>query len=104
MLLYLFSMVFGLFNTIFRGWVIKTFWAWFMLTQFNGLPSITTMGGVGLSFMISILTPLKIMKAAELAHANEEDMSAGVLVTNNIVHLVAIILILGTGWIAHKFM
>jgi len=54
------SLVISVGNIFLRGHVIKTFWTWFILTLFPGLPALTVMGAIGLSMMLGIFHAVRI--------------------------------------------
>ncbi len=105
-MLALFSLCLSVFNTVFRGYIIKTFWIWFILTQFPNLPRLETVAAIGLSFFVSAMSPWKNATGKEISEAlddkdNEFNKYTGVL--NGVGHFVGGLFLLGCGWLLHHF-
>lgn len=106
-MVYLFSIVLSLFNTIFRGYLIATFWAWFVMSQFVGLPALTVITAIGLSCFVGIMTPIKSLTSREYKDLkdNHSTDDQGVLnLVNNGIHVFGLLISWGVGAIVHAFM
>jgi hypothetical protein len=105
-MLHVLNIVWSVFNTVLRGVLIKTFWAWFLVSQFPQLPLISVVPAIGFSCMIAALTPYKSITAAEWEMYKEsakgDSLSMGLL--NNGIQTVGTALLLLSGWITHHFM
>ena len=97
----------GILNAVFRGWIIKTFWAWFLVTLFPQLPALSVAAALGLSYCVSIMTPYKSMTATEWEEAKEnhkyESDSKSLGLVNKGVHSFVLVMCLFGGWIIHRF-
>jgi hypothetical protein len=98
----LISLVLGIVNTIFRGYLIKTFWAWFVLTQFQGLPSLTILGAIGLSCFVGIMTPWRGLTGEE--KQMDSDDRAALHLLNSAIYTIAMLISWGIGAIIHWMM
>jgi hypothetical protein len=100
----LFTLVLALFNTVFRGFLIKTYWAWFVLTQFPTLPKLSILTAIGLSYMISIIYSGRSFTAWDLEHHQEEYKGYSITLLNQ-AGMVAALLVSWLGaWIVHSLM
>ena len=102
----LLQLVLGIVSVLFRGFVIKTYWAWFLITQFPSLPTLTLMGAVGLSFCVGILSPMKSFSQKEwdeLRASDSEDRTKLSLINTGL-HIVGCGFALLGGYIWHLFM
>ena len=85
---------------------MKTFWNWFVVSQFPTLPHLTVITAIGLSLVFGAFKPLANLKAKDVVYDQEEvkkDYSASVLLISNITHLIAITMLLLMGWVFHFF-
>jgi hypothetical protein len=96
------SLVLGIINTIFRGYLIKTFWAWFILSQFQGLPSLSILGAIGLSCFVGIMTPWRGLTGEE-KHMDSDERSALTLL-NSAIYTLAMLISWGVAAIVHAMM
>ncbi len=105
-MLHLLSIIWSLFNTVLRGYLIKTFWAWFVITQFPSLPAISILPALGFSFFVSSLAPWKSLTAkdweAQQSQSADDRLQLGLI--NCGVYTLAIGISLGMGWVVHHFM
>lgn len=105
-MLHLLSIVWSLFNTVLRGYLIKVFWAWFIVTQFPSLPTISILPALGFSFFVSAVSPWKSMTAKDWEEAQdqsaEDRLKLGLV--NSGVYTLAVGISLGMGWVVHHFM
>jgi hypothetical protein len=106
MLLALVNLVLSVWNTVFRGLVIKIFWGWFLLPLFPSLPVLTVLYAVGLSYTVGIFTPMKGLTSKELEEIKDSTSeSRGALnAINGALLSVAIGFTLLGGYILHCFM
>lgn len=100
-MLQFFTFVLSIFNTVFRGYLIKTFWGWFVLSQFPNLPHISVVGAIGLSWVVSAFAPMKHFTASDLESYKDSDGSVRLI--NGAIHFIAILFSLGSGWVLHHF-
>lgn len=98
---HLFTLVLSIFNTVFRGYLIKTFWAWFILSQFPNLPTLSVVGGIGLSYFIGVVTPPKHYTATDLDEMKDSEGSVALI--NGAIQFLGILISLGCGWVLHHF-
>jgi hypothetical protein len=101
-----FTLVLSLFNTVFRGYLIKTFWAWFIMTIFTTLPSIGLLAGIGLSLFLSSITAWRSMTIGEwedVKGISAED-SSNLQLINGVFLAFALAVTLGVGWVVHHYM
>ena len=98
----LITLVLGIFNTIFRGYLIKTFWAWFVLTQFHNLPPLTILGAIGLSCFVGIMTPWRGLTGSE-KHMDSDERAALNLM-NAAIYTLAMLISWGVGAIIYWLM
>jgi hypothetical protein len=93
-------------SVLFRGFVIKTYWAWFIITLFPSLPTLTLMGAVGLSFCVGIMAPMKSLSQEEwdeLRASDSEDRTKLSLLNTGL-HIFGCGMALLGGYIWHLFM
>lgn len=104
-MLHLLNIVWSILNTVLRGYLIKTFWAWFIVTQFPGLPKITILPALGFSFFVGAMTPSRSLTARDLEDnkMDADDRLALSLVNAGLLTL-GTLLTLGAGWVLHHFM
>lgn len=106
MLVSLVSLVWSIFNTVLRGYLIKTFWVWFILTQFPSLPHISTIAAIGFSFFVSALAPLRSPSAREIDDFKNRNSEDGRM-TNLFIQIgftIGTLITLFSGWVVHHFM
>ena len=96
------TLVLGIINTIFRGYLIKTFWAWFVMTQFHNLPSLSILGAIGLSCFVGIMTPWRGLTGEEKAMDSDERAALNLL--NAGIYTLAMFISWGVGAIIHWMM
>ena len=99
---FILQMIFGVVNTIVRGVLIKTFWGWFILSQFHGLPDLSIVGAVGLSMFVGAVTPWRGLSREELDEDRQDATARGLV--NSFLYLLACLISLGIGWIVHSLM
>lgn len=98
----LISLILGIVNTIFRGYLIKTFWAWFIMSQFQGLPPLSILGAIGLSCFVGIMTPWRGLTGEE--KEMDKDDRAALHLLNACIYTVAMLISWGVGAIIHAMM
>jgi hypothetical protein len=106
MLVSLVSLVWSVFNTVLRGYLIKTFWVWFIISQFPQLPTITILPAIGFSFFVGALTPFKSPTLKEIHDYKSEDSDER-RVSNLFIQMgytLGILISLASGWVVHHFM
>lgn len=105
-MLHVLNIVWSVFNTVMRGVLIKTLWAWFIVSQFPQLPLISVVPAIGFSLMVSALTPFKGLTLAEWEmhkeSAKEDSLGMGLL--NNGIQTLGTAVLFVSGWITHHFM
>lgn len=90
---------------LYRGWIIKIFWAWFVLPVFTSLPTLSTMQAIGISFMVSILSLLQSVSKKELQEFQDEsDDYTDFQLLTLLIKALGLSLALLSGWIWHHFM
>jgi hypothetical protein len=96
------QILFGVLNTFLRGVLIKTFWGWFILTQFHGLPDLSIIGAIGLSLFVSAVSPWRSLSREEIGEDRDDAVSRGLI--NSFLYFLACLFSLGVGWIVHSMM
>ena len=105
LLLSVVNLFLAVWNTVFRGLLIKVFWGWFVLSQFPGLPKLEVLGAIGLSFVIGAFAPWKNAISQEIENMKEETTEHRVMVQliNGAGTTFAICLFFFCGWVLHLF-
>ncbi len=103
-MIHLVTFVWGILNTVFRGYLIKTFWAWFIVSQFPQLPLISILPAIGFSFFVGALAPWKGLTAADLENNLDADEKVKLNLISCGAYSLGIAISLGCGWIVHHFM
>ncbi len=86
------------FTSILNGYVLCTFWNWFVVSQFASIPQITIAGAIGLSMTMKLF-------AATIATSNQKDKTTTELVTEFITYSIGYpLMVLVMGYIIHLFM
>jgi hypothetical protein len=96
----------SIFNTILRGLLIKIFWVWFVMSQFAGLPNISVLAAIGLSYFVFAVSPWKSSSFKEWQEdrdADKEEKKVFELYQTLGMTLV-IVISLGVGWVIHALM
>ena len=96
------TFVFGIFNMVLRGVIIKTYWSWFLIPVFNNIPHISTSQAIGFSFLVGIFYPMKSFSQKDLSEAKTSDASLGIV--NGIIYTIAMAVSLFFAWIFHSIM
>jgi len=106
LLLSVVNFAWSIMNTVLRGFLIKTFWAWFVLAVFPQLPALQVLPAIGLSFFVSVMAPWKTMTAQDWEEARSQDSDERVRIglINAGVYTLAIAISLGSGWVVHYLM
>lgn len=105
-MIHLVTFVWGILNLVLRGFLVKTFWAWFVLTQFPSLPKLEVLPAIGLVYFVSVMVPWKqvTMKDWEELRARSDEDKKLVNIINAGAQTLGTLLALGAGWIVHHFM
>ena len=103
-----FSLCLSVFNMVFKGFIVKTFWAWFMLSLFPNLPRIETVGGIGLCLLFYAVYPWKSFSTLDMVNAtnakkDHPQMHKLTALLNGVAHALGGAALLGSGWIFHHF-
>ena len=106
MLLALVNLVLSVWNTVFRGLVIRIFWGWFLLPLFPALPTLTVLTAIGLSYMVGIFAPIRRLTTKEYEEIKTSNSEERVLVStiNSGLTTLAIGFVLLGGYIVHCLM
>lgn len=100
---YIFALCVSLFNLIFRGFVVKFFWKWFILTKFPNLPVLETIEAVGLVYFVSALGIFNYHSFSEID--KDEDLSKEAKIIYKPLAVTALIAItFFIGWVVHLLM
>lgn len=101
-----FNFVLSIFNTVCKGFLVKTFWGWFILTQFPSLPQISIMPAIGFCMFVSAISPWRTVTAKEIDEMSELSADKRTMISflNGFFTFVAIVIMLGMGWVVHHFM
>lgn len=100
--MFIVSLILSTLTTILRGWLIKVFWGWFVLTQFHGLPDISIAGAIGLSLVVAVLSPWRNLTRAELDESSDDAVARGIV--SSLLYGLGCLITLGVGWIVHSCM
>lgn len=98
-----FAFCVSVFNLIFRGFVVKFFWKWFILTKFPNLPVLETIEAVGLVYFISALGVFNSQSLSEIDKDKELSKEAKIISKPLTITLVIAITFF-SGWVVHSFM
>lgn len=106
MLLALVNFVLSVWNTVFRGLVIKIFWGWFLMPLFPALPVLTVLYAIGLSYVVGVFSPMRGLTSKELEEIKDSTTEgrSALSAINGVLTSVAIAFILLGGYILHCFM
>lgn len=95
------SLFTSIINLIMRGAVISVFWRWFILSQFNNLPTLSFVGAIGLSLFIEAASPGHSLSLQEIEESADATSYRNIM--SNIFHFIAFGCILVLGWFIHFF-
>jgi len=106
MLTHLVLFVWSILNTVIRGYVLTTFWTWFVLTLFPQAPQLAILPAIGLVYLVGLLAPVKLATTEDLRRSREESDSEKKLlgVINSAGYTLAMALTWASGWVIHHFM
>lgn len=106
MLVALVNLVLSIWNVVFRGFLIKTFWVWFLLPLFPNLPTLTILPAIGLSYLVGSFTPWKGITQKEMDEFSTSTSDSRALLTfvNGLLYSVGIAFCLLGGYIVHCLM
>jgi hypothetical protein len=100
--MFIINLIISILTTILRGWLIKVFWGWFVLTQFPGVPNISISGAIGLSLVVAVLAPWRRATREELEESSEDAVARGVV--SSLLYGLGCLILLGVGWVVHSCM
>lgn len=95
----LFGFLLGIPSTIFRGYAISKYWQWFVMSAFPSFPTMSLIGGIGLSMIWGLMMLPTFFAIIDLEE--DQDKSAVKSVLYNIAGTGVSLLV---GWIWHYFM
>lgn len=96
-------LILGVFNTCFRGAIVSIFWRWFVLSKFDGLPSLSLASAIGLSMFIGALVPgHKSMSDQEIEESYKDTAYRDLV--SGYHHSIALLIGLIAGWVVHLFL
>lgn len=105
---YLFSIVFSIFTALLKAFVIKTFWAWFVISQFPNMPHISMLAAFGFVYLVSVFTPIAGFTAESWEKNLNKTESPGeafkITMINTVVLAFTLMITLGCGWVIHILM
>lgn len=78
-------------NAVYRGLLIKTYWVWFVMSTFPGVPSIGIPAAIGLSLLLTAMVGV----STNIDQTNSEILASGLGTTT---------LFFVAGWIVKGFM
>lgn len=99
-----FALCVSIFNLVFRGFVIKVFWKWFVLTKFSNLPVLETIEAIGLVYFISSFRLNGNLFSVSEIDDNKELSKEDKLVARQVLITVLILFAFVSGWIIHLLM
>lgn len=91
-------------NTCLRGYLIMTFWSWFVLSQFHNLPQLHLVPAIGLSMFVSVIAPAKLLSPQEIEDQKDREGVWDTLIYSSTVAIISMPLVLFIGWIVHSLM
>tara|TARA_B110000503_G_C7006878_1_gene353996 strand:+ start:530 stop:838 length:309 start_codon:yes stop_codon:yes gene_type:complete len=98
-----FAVCVSVFNLFFRGFVVKFFWKWFILTKFPNLPVLETIEAVGLVSFVSALGVFNSHSFSEID--KDEDLSKEAKIIYKPLAITFVIAItFFIGWVVHSLM
>lgn len=100
------NLVLSIWNTVFRGYVIKTFWFWFLMPLFPALPHLAILPAIGLSYLVGAFTPWKGLTQKEWEEVRSSNSAERTTLGlfNGLIYTVALALTLLGGYIVHCLM
>lgn len=87
---------------VMRSVLIKTFWGWFIMSQFTGLPNISYVGAIGLSCFVGAMTPYRGITKAQLDEHKEGGTEMQIVSSG--LYVLGCLICLGVGWVVHSLM
>jgi len=99
------TFVWSILNTVLRGFLVKTFWVWFVLSQFPSLPHINIYAAIGFSLVVGALAPLRSPSATDIVNFGDQDKEERKLVGlfTQLGFTLGFFLSWGMGWVVHHF-
>lgn len=101
-----FAICLSIFNVVYKGFIMKTFWAWFVLTTFPHLPRIETVAAIGLALFINAASPWKSTSTKDIEGymaVKDSKFTPYIGLINSAGHFAGASLLLGVGWLFHHF-
>jgi hypothetical protein len=89
--------------TLMRAFLIKTFWAWFVLSSFPALPQLHLVACIGISLFVVAVKPWQIYSKREYDEG-KETLNVESLGRNLGTHIGGFLITWGIGWIVHSLM
>lgn len=106
MLVHFVIFVWSILNTVIRGFVVKTFWTWFLIPLFPNVPQLEILPAIGLVYLVSLFAPVKLATTEDLKRSREETegekKTVGII--NAAGYTLTMVLTWFTGWLIHYFM
>lgn len=101
----LLTIVLSVCGTVLQGYVLTVFWGWFVLTQFPQMPAISLIGALGLCVLLNLfrLPHVNPLTLSWLNESSSEERRNYDLAKVSY-HIVAVLLLWGSGFIFHCFM
>lgn len=92
-------------NAIFRGYVLKVMWSWFIMSQFPSMPNISVVGAIGISCILELFQ-LQGMSFTEYKQIEEHDSDEFTMwhFKRSYYGVIATFISWGAGAIIHHFM
>lgn len=98
----LFTICLNVFNFIFRAFIIKVFWKWFVLTKFPTLPTLETLDAMGLVYFVSIFRSYSEATMSKI-DKNESLSTEDKLCAKAFISTIALAFTFFGGWVVHSF-
>jgi hypothetical protein len=101
------NLVLSIWNTILRGLVLKIFWAWFIVSQFEVVPPISVLGAIGLSYLVALFATPKLATQEEwdrVLEGKAKPTNQALALFNGFTYSLGLVVFLGVGWVIHYFM
>lgn len=100
---HLFNILYSIAVLVFRGFVIKKFWMWFIMPTFINAPAISIATAIGISLLVNIINPMRSLTKREVddmkLYSSKDSFDLSLI--NTSAQLIIILFSLFMGWVIH---
>lgn len=103
-LTYIVSVIIGIPMMFYRGFILSTFWGWFLVPL--GVRSVSTIEAISISFVLGLIYLSSTITNVEIKEAvapDDEDNPFGVMVGIYVKQLIIYTIFFGMGWLWHLY-